>query len=284
MLAAVDGPGMDFDHRESAAIWSSFIYRLLSSGYMLPGTVSQLGQRDYSWVVIWDDAGFKDTHIFNNLQYAGKAKTVNDVPPLDLNPTNGTKELTVVLHNMGKYIIGTSDLEKVTCITRGRYSIVESEGGRTFDLEVIEEVVNRVLYEAIRQMNNIIHQLNSHLASPRRTTVLARMASMRVSGGRSREATSFGEIKGSGRLTLHWAGLNEQYLAVAYKVEGRKITRRDLSRNLASDLGKMNATMHLLETTMQDLHSRGVSGEVRQNIHSLRQRLAEIRMQVAQAE
>jgi hypothetical protein len=109
---------------------------------------------------------------------------------------------------------------------------------------------------------------------------------MRLSNSNNshRDTNSFSAVKGSGRLTYNLARLNEQILAAAYKVDGRKITRRDLIRNLASDLGKVGATIHVVETAMLDFDSRGVSGDVRQHIHFLRQTLAEIKVQVAQAE
>jgi hypothetical protein len=289
MVLTFEGPHIQLDpkYQDEASIWRSFIQRRLKDGYILPGTLDQMGQHDYSWIIKWPDEGIKDTHVFSNLQYNGNARTINEIPPIDLSFDSGSNELTVVLTNGSKYILGTSDLEKITCMTRGRYSITQAEGvARTFDLEVTEEVVNKTLYDAIHKLNNIIDQLNTYLATPRRKNVLTRMQSMRLSNNNNshRETNSFSAVKGSGRLTHHLARLNEQILAAAYKVDGRKITRRDLIRNLASDLGKVGATIHVVETAMLDFDSRGVSGDVRQHIHFLRQTLAEIKVQVAQAE
>jgi hypothetical protein len=289
LVHTFEGPHVQLDpqYQDEASIWKRFITRRLRDGYILPGPVESLGQCDYSWIVKWPDEGIKDTHVFNNLQYNGTARTINEIPPIDLSFDSGSNELTVILTNSCKYIVGTSDLEKITCMTRGRYSITEAEGGaRTFDLEVTEEVVNKTLYDAIHKLNNIIDQLNSYLATPRRKNVLTRMQSMRLSSNNNphRDTNSFLAVKGSGRLTYNLARLNEQILAAAYKVDGRKITRRDLVRNLASDLGKVGATIHIVETAMLDFDSRGVSGDVRQHIHLLRQTLAEIKGQVGQAE
>lgn len=290
MVVTFEGPHVQLDPRyqDEASIWNRFIARRLGDGYILPGTVDQLGQPDYSWIVKWPEDGIKDSHVFSNLQYAGTARTINEIPPIDLSFDSGSNELTVILTNGNKYIVGTSDLENITCMTRGRYSITEAEGvGRTFDLEVTEEVVNKTLYDAIHKLNNVIDQFNSYLATPRRKKLLERMPSMRLTNNNSnsnRETNSFSPVKGSGRLTYNLARFNDQFLAAAYKVDGRKITRRDLVRNLASDLGKVGATMHIVETAMLDFDSRGVSGDVRQHMHALRQTLADIHVLAQQAE
>lgn len=289
MALTFEGPHIQLDPRyqDEASIWRTFITRRLKDGYILPGTVDQMGQHDYSWIIKWPEDGIKDTHVFNNLQYNGDKRTINEIPPIDLSFDSVSNELTVVLTNGSKYLVGTSDLEKITCMTRGRYSITQAEAvARTFDLEVTEEVVNKNLFDAIHKLNNLIDQLNSYLATPRRANMLTRMSSIRLNkDNHSHRTTShFSAVKGSGRLTYNLARLNEQVLAAAYKVDGRKISRRDLIRNLASDLGKVSATIHVVETAMLSFDSRGVSGDVRQHINFLRQTLAEINVQVAQAE
>jgi hypothetical protein len=289
IVLTFDGPDIQLDpkYQDDAGIWKTFLTRRLKDGYIVPGTLDQMGQLDYSWIIKWPEDGIKDTHVFNNLQYNGEKRTINEIPAIDLSFDSGSNELTVILTNGSKYLVGTSDLEKITCMTRGRYSITQAElVARAFDLEVTEEVVNKTLFDAIYKLNNIIDQLNSYLASPRRQNMLSRMSSMRLSRDNHshRTTNSFSPVKSSGRLTYNLARLNEQVLAAAYKVDGRKISRRDLIRNLASDLGKVGATIHVVETAMQSYDSRFVSGDVRQHINFLRQTLAEINVQVAQAE
>ena len=60
-------------------------------------------------------------------------------------------------------------------------------------------------------------------------------------------------------------------LAVAYKVEGRKITRRELIRHLASDLSKMRATMEAIETTIQQtFEEKRLNEHIKQVVYRVR--------------
>jgi hypothetical protein len=115
---------------------------------------------------------------------------------------------------------------------------------------------------------------------------LTRISSIRrQSTGAGRDQhTPFPEIKASGRLTFHAAQLGENVLAEAYKIDGRKITRRDLIRNLASDLRKLRTTIYNVELAMQDFEGRRIASDVRQNLPGLRKALVEISALATQAE
>ena len=284
LVDAIDGPDAPRDPNQGV-IWNNLVQRLLQLHYMLPGTVDQLGHSDLSWVVRWPEDGIKDSHVFNHLQYAGQIKTMNDIPPFDLHSDSTAEELTVSLTNQYRYVIGTQELEKITCMTAGKYSVTEADGSfRIFDLDITEQLINGSLCDAITQLNEVIGKLNHYLASPRRRDVLTRMRSIRTISDRYHGTKPFPEVKSSGRLTHHFAVLNQETLAVAYKVEGRKITRQDLIRNLSSDLRKVRQTVHRIEATMQDFDVRGIDGETRQKINALRQLLAGVQAKVALAE
>lgn len=115
---------------------------------------------------------------------------------------------------------------------------------------------------------------------------MTRISSIRrQSTGAGRDQhTPFPEIKASGRLTFHAAQLGEHVLAEAYKIDGRKITRRDLIRNLASDLRKLRTTIYNVELAMQDFEGRRIASDVRQNLPGLRRALVEISALATQAE
>lgn len=127
----------------------------------------------------------------------------------------------------------------------GNYSLVDT----VIRGQIGEVVVNSTLCEAIFRLNGIIAEYNSSLPIPRwHSSLLTRLASLREKP----PITPFKEIKGSGRLTWHIARQGDQILAVAYKIEGRKITRRDLLCHLASDIRTVSAVARVLETAMQD--------------------------------
>jgi hypothetical protein len=248
---------------------------------MHPATVAQLGQTALSWIIKGPEDGIKDSYIFRHLQYRGPSWTMNDIPFLDPNLDSTLDEVTVLLANGGRYIIGHDDVEKIICMSPGRYSVADTNvRARTDDLDINEDV-NLTLCEAIFRLNRIIAEYNSYMSPPRRpNSMLTRLASLREKP----EATFFKEIRGSGRLTRNVAKLDDQILVIAYKVEGRKITPRDLLRHLVSDLRTVTAVARILETAMQDYDHRNAAPNVRKMIKQRRQSLVKIRDQIAQAD
>lgn len=95
-------PNQDQDQKQN---WETFIERILAQGYLLPGTVGELGHNRLSWIVKWPDDGFKSTTIFDNLQYNGISRTANDIPPIELHPEASHKELTVFMTNGKQYTV-----------------------------------------------------------------------------------------------------------------------------------------------------------------------------------
>jgi hypothetical protein len=284
LIDAFEGPEIERSDKNPAPVWNFFVQRLLQSGYMIPAGVEDLGQEGLSWIVKWPEDGMKDSHVFNHLQYAGVSRTMNDIPPMDLDIDSDAEEKTVELTNGGKYIVGFRDLQKIICMVRGNYSVTDADNGRgTCDLDISEEYVNESLYDAILKLNRLIDNLNRHLASPKSNSVIKALTTMRITSERFNPTNPFPDVKGSGRLSRHVATLNKQYLAVAYKVEGKKVTRRDLLRNLTGDIRKMTAAMQAIENAMQALDNRSASGEVRSNIRKLRQDLKFIDQKVQEA-
>ena len=284
LVTAVEGSAAeaDLDMRHQDKIWKVFVQKLLRLGYMIPGTVAQLGQTGLSWVIKWTEDGIKDSHPFRNLQYDGRSWTMNDIPSLDLTLESTVDEVTVALTDGTRYIVGHDDLEKIVSMTPGKYSLADTtRRGRIRDLEINEIVINSMVYEAIFRLNRIIAEYNSSLSAPRRhSSVLTRLAALREKP----EIIPLKEIKGSGRLTQNVATLNGQVLAVAYKVEGRNITRRDLLRHLASDVRTVGAVARVLDSAMQECNHRNLSTDVRNILRQRRQSLVKIRDQIARAD
>lgn len=283
LVMAIEGSYIERDPgpREPGKMWNNFVERLLHLGYMLPGTVAQLGQTGLSWVIKWPEDGIKDSHLLRNLQHFDRSRMMNEIPSLDIHPEFAADEVSVVLANGVNYIISHDDLESITCMTPGTYSLLETVATRgAHDFEIDEIVVNETLYEAIFQLNRIIIEYNSSLSVSRRhSPMLVWLTALREKV----DITPFKEIKGSGRLTRHIARLDKQIIAVAYKVEGRRITRQDLLRHFISDINTVNAVARALERLIQDYDRRTVSSSLGQKLSQRRQSLAKIRNQVAQA-
>ncbi|MCJ1402768.1 hypothetical protein MMC11_005989 [Xylographa trunciseda] len=260
MVPAFEGfPLSEDGSRDDSHDWNVFIQRILQQGYLLPGTVADLGRERLSWIVKWPDNGFRSTVIFNNLQYAGcRLRTINDIPPIELHPEANLKELTVVMTNGSRYTISPNDLDKITCLQPGLYTVWEpGSGGRELDLEVQEFHLNVELEKSIRRMNEIIHEINGRLATPRRhSSVTRRLMKKNVS-----ELSFLNDFKGSGRLTKDLALLNQDTLAMAYKIDGRKIPKKDAIRSMAQDIRELTAFISYLERRMGDIDSKPFSQE-----------------------
>ena len=206
---------------DQPVVWDIFMGRLLQHGYILPGTIDQLGCEDRSWIIKWGKDGFKDTSVFKNLQYSGQSRTINEIPPLSLNPEVATTaELTVILANKRNYIIASADLENIIRMNAGRYVVTEAmQCGRSFDLDISDVWVNQTLFRAITEINSILGLVKSILPNRprneivRRLDTLIRRGSLR-SPGRRYDETALPEIKGCGRLTYSVAKLNGHYLSL----------------------------------------------------------------------
>ena len=292
LVQAFEGPLIKpSPHLSDESIWDIFIGRMLQKGYMLPGTVEDLGCFNQSWVVRWPKQGFKDTQIFKNLQYAGTARTINEIPPVDLNPdVISGSEITVILANGRSHIIATADVENIIRMTPGRYSVTEAvHGGRSFDLDVSDVWINQPLFRAIAEINSILGLVKSIIPSKPKKEIVRRMGNF-LSTGRLRvdsryDDAAMPEIKGCGRLTYHVARLNGQFLAMTCKVDGRKISRREITRLLHTDSNKMDATIKAIELTMQSaFEGKKVDEYIHRTVYRLQEVLANIGRLRADAE
>ena len=141
MIPAIEGFPLNQDYDNSSGhehyCWDVFVRRILDQGYLLPGTVTDLGRDDEkSWIVKWPENGFKSTHVFHDLQYFGSnLRTVNEIAPIEFHPEASLAEVRTILTNGEEYTIVTSDLDRITCLTPGVYSVQEHGlHGQNFDL------------------------------------------------------------------------------------------------------------------------------------------------------
>jgi len=263
---------------DQAHYWNVFIQRILQQGYLLPGSIPDLGRENLSWLVKWPDRGFKSTIVFNNLQYTGcRLRAINEIPPIEFHPEAKLTEVTVELINGSKFTVSPADLEMITCLHPGTYTLWEAmPGSRGHDLEIQESHLNGVFEDAVRSMNNIIQHVNRLLAGPTRTSSVSKL----IKGKSKSTLTFLDDFRGSGRHTMNIALLNQDTLAIAYKNEGRKIPRRDALRNMANDVRLLNAVVRHIER-----HASELSGRIYgQEKHHLKEHLDSIKNQLALAD
>lgn len=278
LVPAIEGYPLSNDSDDGDAqshTWNVFMKGLLQNGYLLPGKVADLGRDCLSWIVKWPDEGIKSTAVFNDLQYSGPLRTINDIPPIELDPGSTLNELTVILTDGSRYTVSSTDLEKITCLAPGAYPIQEpGEERRSFDLIVHETPINAELYAAIKMTNEIVTIHNSWLTNHKRTGSVKGRFMRRSTGG------FLNECKGSGRLTENVARLGSTTLAVAYKVEGRKISRTDTIRNMAGDIRNLTLLVDHIEKRFDNAGFR-ISGNERSNF---KQNLERAKGQIALAD
>ena len=226
-------------------IWNIFVKRILADGYLLPGNIDDLGRKRLSWIVKWPEQGFKSTAVFNTLQYTGRFRTINDIPPIKVNPGSDSSELTVEMTDDSKYVIDPKDLESIVYMTPGVYPMQETAGRKkVHDLVIQESLLNNELYQAIKTINEVITRVNMWQAThPKRAS---NVLSKWVRKG-SDYRFFLKDIQGTGRLVEVFATLDQRTLAVTYKVDGRRISRIDAIQNLARDIRQLRALINQIE-------------------------------------
>lgn len=252
MVPAFEGFKPNEPIKPEPTFWDTFITRILPLGYILPGTVSQLGRNPLSWIIKWPEDGFKNSFVFHNLQYDGAYQTFNDIPPIEemIDREDYNTELMTEMTNGAKCLIRTQDYEPIVCLTEGIYSVQPTQwNGNRADLAIKEEWLNQAARDAMRIVNPVIKHVNQWLMNPRRTN-------SRLSRLRSRRPISdiaiLDECQISGRITRHTATLSGNILACAYKLDGRKLFVRDAVSLMAHDILEIESVVRYYELRLDE--------------------------------
>ena len=259
--------------------WDIFIEELLKKGYLLPGTLTDLGRENQSWIVKWPEEGFKSNRVFRHLQFSGRLRTINDIPAMALHPSDGLKELTVIMTDNNKYEISAEDLEHITCLNSGVYHVQDTSGSKeSLDLDIRVHPMNAELLEATRSLSINIRKFNTLLANSKRRQSFKGKVMLKKDLA---ELPLLNEVPGPGRLMKHVALMRGTNFAVSYKAEGREISRREALRI-------MTRSMDLVTRIVQTIEGRWKIIEPQMFLQSekdqIREALDEIRNQVNRAE
>jgi len=226
------------DEEDLASYWDDFLMSVTAENYVLPGTVLSLGRNPLSWAPKWPKEGLYSSVIFKDLQYNGILQTINDIPQIDLRPEEGTSELTVMLTTGERLNVLTSDYERIEMLQSGRYELAEPQaaGGYGHELNIYECDVNETTRRAADHINEITKSVNSFINVPNN-----RGLGNIIGRRRGRGINKLKEYRiSAGKLTKHIAKMEQVDLAVAYKSEGHRVTRRDV-------IGHMNRDNYSIE-------------------------------------
>jgi len=253
LIPTVDAYPLPGNSPSLEEVWDVFVRRILERGYLLPGTIKDLGRAQKSWIVKWPEGGLSSSDVFNHLQFSGsRNRAINEIPPFEFHPEEAMSEITVIMMNEHRYRVETTDLEKITCMMPGIYSVWEAgDHGQRLDLEITEYNVNADIFKCVTLANTFIQKANNRLTMVRRTGTIKKMFSRR-----NMEMGFLDELKPTGRLSRVEAMLNRDRLAVVYKAQGRKISRRDAVRNMSTDLSQLVRLARIVEARFNDFRSK----------------------------
>ena len=133
-------------HEDDSYCWNTFIRHILRLGYIVPGTIKDLGRDELSWIVKWPKDGFHTSAIFNNLQYMGRLRAINDIPPVVLHPEASVEELIVMMTNGAKYTIGSGMCLRL-CLSFSLYSA-------GFHATMVQDVLVRFMPSRLSRLYN----------------------------------------------------------------------------------------------------------------------------------
>ena len=105
--------------------WKRFLVDRLQQGFLIPGTVAELGSGCLSWVVKWPHSpglspGIKSSCVFNDLQLSWrKFLAFNSIPPFEQHPEDGVSQVAAVLVDGNQVLISSEDVQKITLLETG---------------------------------------------------------------------------------------------------------------------------------------------------------------------
>jgi hypothetical protein len=125
--------------------------------------------------------------------------------------------------------------------------------GRHYDLEIEEVVLNDSMNEAIALLNGVIQRINWWLTSTKGNRAPAALV-RKLTRGKDKpiELVLTEEQLDPGRLTKNRALLIHDILAIAYKLEDRKMTKKDTIRFLATQNRNIRKIVRHFERGMND--------------------------------
>ena len=224
--------------------WRIFLKRRLDEGYLLPGTVTDLGGSHLSWAVEWPkNYGVRSSTIFNDLQFSGQdLRAINDIPAFEDHPEDSHTQVTAMLVNEVRVRIDSTELELITLLHPGFYNVEEVETGHMYTLRIVSTPMNEDILTIVKTINELIQQYNSWQIARTEDRGLAKKTRDLFKGG-PQEIKVLGLCRQSGTLVKDYAQLQHSstdILASTFKLNGRKIPRLRAAAEMNQDLREID--------------------------------------------
>jgi hypothetical protein len=236
-----------------AMAWDHFVRRLVDYEYILPGVIHQLGRDNASWIVKWEDNDrFRSSEVFDNIQYSGHARAINDIPTIPIQRKTSEQAVTAVLADSRRFTLYPEDVERITCMyPSDGYRIIEGgENGAISKLRIVEEEVNGTLRKAFKEINQIFITLNGYIGQAPRNQRLSFIRNPRNSRA---ENALLQELLLSGKLSRCIATIQDKVICVAYRWEGKTIPKNDLLRSINTDIHIARSAVQSIEKRIEDI-------------------------------
>ncbi|KAF7198174.1 hypothetical protein HII31_00530 [Pseudocercospora fuligena] len=233
---------------DEAQCWETLLKKLAERGYLLPGTVDDLGRNENSWLYQWptkDDDRIRSSHIFGRLQLHGETlRGFNEILPVKIGAESDEKELTIYLQYLpdAAFSIAASDYEHIHCLDPREYILqdtAEEANGRVCKMTIYSKPLNDLSNEAVRLINRILPTINREVAR-RGGNKLTKWAGRKGSNGDP--GIIAGDLQIAPTITRHeaWLEGGSTPLAVTWKCDGRTISKVDMLRRMGRSIDRIN--------------------------------------------
>ncbi|EME77721.1 uncharacterized protein MYCFIDRAFT_179218 [Pseudocercospora fijiensis CIRAD86] len=232
---------------DEAQCWETLLKKLAEKGYLLPGTVDDLGRNEHSWLYQWptkDEDRIRSSHIFGRLQLHGEnLRGFNEILTVKVGTESDEKELTIYLQYFPDraFSIAASDYEHLHCLDPREYILqdtAEEANGRVCKVTICSKPLNDLSNEAVRLINRILPTINREVVR-RGGSKLTKWAGRKGSNGDP--GIIAGDLQIAPTITRHEAWLEgvSAPLAVTWKCDGRTISKVDMLRRMGRSIDRI---------------------------------------------
>jgi hypothetical protein len=214
-----------------------------------------------SWQAPWPIDGVTSSSIFKYLQHdglmrergnsSGLVRVVNEIPHLDISSDDRDDTLLASFTNFNQYRVSSFDIEYISAMQKGTYTLKTPDNAKLANLEISDEVLNEPFVEATRIINILVSGI--------RTQFGGRMMRRRLTINRNPSITSFtplDEVTEAKKFSADIVSPNgeRERIAEAFKIGNRVVYIDDLLREMNSSLTKITAAAERLQKEL-DKHS-----------------------------